>query len=265
MNERLKDAALGFDSNAAAYERARPSYPAEVVAHVVGHGAIGPGRRVIDLAAGTGKLTRLLVPTGADVVAVEPVAGMRAQLVAALPAIDVLDGTAEDLPLPDDSADAVTVAQAFHWFDVPLALAEIRRVLHPGGHLFLVWNTRDRSHDWVRAFGDLLVDGPDAERPYDSYYDVDYAALVASAGAGGFTPVELWTHPWEQPCDPDLLVARAESVSVVGALAGGERARVLDRVRDLARTHPDLAGRSTFGFPYATRVYRCRTTEAAPS
>ncbi|HET6834489.1 MAG TPA: methyltransferase domain-containing protein [Acidimicrobiales bacterium] len=263
MSERLKDAALGFDSNAVAYERARPSYPAEAVAHVVEHGAIGPGRRVIDLAAGTGKLTRLLVPMGADVVAVEPVAGMRAQLAAGLPGIEVLDGTAEDLPLPDDSADAVTVAQAFHWFDAPVALAEIRRVLHPGGHLFLLWNTRDRGHDWVRAFGDLLVDGPDAERPYDSYYDVDYAALVASAG--GFTPVELWAHAWEQPCDPDLLVARAESVSVVGALADAERARVLDRVRELARTHPDLAGRASFGFPYVTRVYRCRTTEANPA
>jgi ubiquinone/menaquinone biosynthesis C-methylase UbiE len=258
MSERLRDAAMGFDSNAAAYERARPSYPAEAVAHVVGHGAIGPGRRVIDLGAGTGKLTRLLVPTGADVVAVEPVAGMRAQLAAALPGVEVLDGTAEALPLPDRAADAVTVAQAFHWFDAPVALPEIRRVLQPGGHLFLIWNMRDRSHDWVRDFGDLLVDGPHLERPYDSYYDVDYAALVARAGAGGFRPVELWAHPWEQPCDPELLVARAESVSVVGALADGERARVLDRVHRLAQTHPDLAGRATFGFPYITRVYRCQ-------
>jgi SAM-dependent methyltransferase len=263
MGERLKDAALGFDSNAGAYERARPSYPAEAVAHVVGHGGIGPGRRVVDLAAGTGKLTRLLVPTGADVVAVEPVPGMRAQLAATLPEVDVVDGTAEDLPLPDDSVDAITVAQAFHWFDAPVALAEIRRVLRPGGHLFLIWNTRDRSYDWVRAVGDLLVDGPEVERPYDSYYDVDYAALVGSAGADGFTPVELWTQPWEQPCDPELLVDRAESVSVVGALAQDERARVLDRVRDLARTHPDLAGRQAFGFPYVTRVYRCRTAAAA--
>jgi SAM-dependent methyltransferase len=259
MSERLREAALGFDRNAVAYERARPSYPAEAVAHVVGHGAIGPGRRVLDLAAGTGKLTRLLVPTGADLVAVEPVAGMRDQLATALSGIEVLDGTAEDLPLPDSSIDAVTVAQAFHWFDAPVALAEVRRVLRPSGHLFLIWNARDRRHDWVRVFGDLLVDGPDAERPYDSYYEVDYAALVASAGAGGFTPVELWSHAWEQPCDEDLLVARAESVSVVGALAADERARVLDRVRHLARTHPDLAGKPTFAFPYVTRVYRCRT------
>jgi ubiquinone/menaquinone biosynthesis C-methylase UbiE len=252
----IRDAAQGFDHNADAYEAARPSYPAEAVAHIVGHAGLGPGRRVLDLAAGTGKLTRLLVPTGADVVAVEPVAGMRDVLRRELPGVEVHDGTAEALPLPDGSVDAVTVAQAFHWFEPEAALAEIRRVLRPDGHLVLVWNTRDRSHDWVRRFGDLLVDGPDAERPYDSYYEVDYAAVIA--GAGGFTPVELWEHAWEQPCDPDLLVARAESVSVVGSLPPEDRQRVLDRIRDLARTHPDLAGRDRFPFPYTTRAYRCR-------
>lgn len=256
MTARIRDAAQGFDANAAAYEAARPSYPAEAVAHVVGHGGIGPGRRVLDLAAGTGKLTRLLVPTGAEVVAVEPVGGMRDVLRDVLPGADVRDGTAEALPLDDVSVDAVTVAQAFHWFDAPAALAEIRRVLRPGGHLFLVWNTRDRSHDWVRRFGDLLVDGPGAERPYDSYYDVDYVAVIAEAG--GFGPAELWTHAWDQPSDPDLLVARAESVSMVGTLPPAERAQVLDRIRHLARTHPDLAGRERFPFPYTTRVYRAR-------
>jgi len=256
MADGIKGAAHGFDRNADAYEAARPSYPAEAVAHIVGHGGIGPGRRVLDLAAGTGKLTRLLVPTGATVVAVEPVAAMREQLRALLPDVEVHDGTAEALPLGDRSADAITVAQAFHWFDPPDALAEMRRVLRQGGHLFLVWNVRDRRHDWVRRFGDLLVDGPDLERPYDSYYDVDYAAVVA--GAGGFTAMELWTHDWAQPSGPDLLVTRAESVSVVGNLPTADKQRVLDRVRRLAETHPELAGRDHFPFPYTTRVYRCR-------
>jgi ubiquinone/menaquinone biosynthesis C-methylase UbiE len=254
MSGRIRDAARGFDVNAGAYEVARPSYPAEAVAHIVGRGGIGPGTRVLDLAAGTGKLTRLLVPTGAEVVAVEPVAAMRDRLAALLPGVEVHDGTAEALPLAVGSVDAVTVAQAFHWFEAPVALAEMHRVLRPGGHLFLVWNTRDRDVDWVRAFGDLLVDGPDMERPYDSYYDIDYAAVVAEAG--GFAPVELWSHAWEQPSDPDLLVARAESVSVVGSLRPEDKARVLDRIRDLAATHPDLAGRDRFPFPYVTRVWR---------
>ena len=125
---------------------------------------------------------------------------------------------------PTASVDAVTVAQAFHWFDPPRGAGRDRAgCCGPAAHLFLVWNTRDRSHDWVRQFGDLLVDGPDAERPYDSYYDVDYAGRGRRRRAA-FTPVELWTHDWQQPCDPDLLVARAESVSVVGVAAAGRQA-----------------------------------------
>jgi SAM-dependent methyltransferase len=257
MEQRTRAAAGGFAHNAEAYERARPSYPAEAVAHVVGHGGLGPGRRVLDLAAGTGKLTRLLVASGAEVVAVEPVAAMRAQLSAAVPGVEVLDGTAEAIPLPDASVDVVTVAQGFHWFDPPAALAEVARVLRPGGHLFLVWNMRDRAHDWVRAFGELLVEG-DLERPYDEYHAVDYAAVVAEAGAGAFTPVERWATSWEQATDEELLVERAASVSVVGNLPPAAREVVLDRVRRLARTHPDLAGRPWFDFPYTTAVWRCR-------
>jgi SAM-dependent methyltransferase len=190
---------------------------------------------------------------------VEPVAEMRDRLATITPPVDARDGTAESLPLDDASVDAVTVAQAFHWFDPPKALAEIRRVLRPGGHLFLLWNMRDRRHGWVSEFGDLLVDG-DGERPYDSYHEVDYAQVVASAAPAAFGPVEWWEHAWEQPCDEDLLVARAASVSVVGLLAEPARTVVLDRVRNLARTHPELAGKAWFGFPYVTRVWRCRTT-----
>ena len=152
------------------------------------------------------------------------------------------------------SVDAVTVAQAFHWFTPAPALAEIHRVLRPGGTLFLVWNKRDRSVDWVRAWGDLLMEGA-LQRPYDSYYDVDYGELVAADGA--FGPIGSWSMEWEQPCDPDLLVERAASISVVGALGEADRSVVLDSVRELAATHPQLAGRSTFGFPYETVVYSC--------
>jgi len=254
---RVRSAALGFDVNAVDYERSRPSYPPEAMAHVCAVAGIDASSTVLDLAAGTGKLTRLLVDTGAEVLAVEPVGGMRAVLADALPEVTALDGTAESIPLGDASVDAITVAQAFHWFDPPRALPEMRRVLRPGGSLLLIWNTRDREHDWVREFGDLLVDG-DMERPYDSYYEVDYPAVIAEAGRGAFGDVATWTTTWEQPCDEDLLVSRAASVSVVGALEPDQRAVVLDRVRDLARTHPDLAGRATWGFPYTTRIFWCR-------
>ena len=128
-------AAIGFDRAADAYERSRPSYPPEAIECIRAELAIGVGSRVLDLAAGTGKLTRLLIPLGATLVAIEPVAGMRRILQTLHPQLDVRDGTAEAIPLDDGSLDAVTCAQAFHWFDGPKALAEIRRVLRPGGGL----------------------------------------------------------------------------------------------------------------------------------
>lgn len=257
MTEPVHEAVGGFDDGdvAAAYDRARPSYPAEAVAHIVGHGGIGPGCRVLDVAAGTGKLTRLLAPSGADVTALEPMPAMRRQLAQAVPSVKVLDGIAENLPRGDGTVDVITVAQAFHWFDAAMALSEMHRVLRPGGHLFLLWNMRDRDHEWVRFWGDLVSHG-ELERPYDSYYDVDYAAVLD--GAGVFGPVHVWSHEWEQPCNEELLLARAESVSVVGRLSADRRQAVLDQVRQLARTHPDLAGRAWFGFPYTTRVWRCQ-------
>lgn len=259
-------AARGFERGAGDYEAARPGYPPEVVDLLVAELGLGPGRRLLDLAAGTGKLTRLLLPSGADVVAVEPVAAMRAELVARAPEVEALDGTAEALPLPDGSVDAAVAAQAFHWFDAPIALAELHRVLRRGGGLALVWNVRDESVDWVRRFGELLVeaaagDPASAEfqetgKPYEE--GTDWTAVVAAAG--GFTPVQRAVVGWAQPIDAELLVRRAASTSFVSALPDDARAAALDAVRALADTHPDLSGRDTFGFPYQTVVYWCRST-----
>lgn len=245
-------AATGFEQGAQAYEASRPSYPAAALACIVGRAGLGPGRRVLDLAAGTGKLTRLLGASGAEVVAVEPVAAMRAELVATTPGVEVLDGTAESIPLPAASVDAVAVAQAFHWFDVVPALAEIARVLRPGGTLLVVQNERDLDVDWVRRFGDLLDTG--RGRPYDVYYEADWAARAVADGAGAFAAGGRFECHWEQPCDAGLLVERAASVSVVAALPDDERREVLDRIRHLAATDPELIGRPHFPFPYTTRV-----------
>jgi len=149
-------AAAGFGAGAQDYERGRPSYPDDLVVWMAERLRIGAGSRVVDLAAGTGKLTRLLVPTGADLVAVEPVAAMREQLAAVVPGVPALDGTAESIPLAPASVDAVTVAQAFHWFDADAALAEIARVLRPGGALGLVWNERDVREPWVAELSKLI-------------------------------------------------------------------------------------------------------------
>jgi len=249
-------AALGFERGADDYEQARPSYPAAAVDLVVESVGVGPGRRVLDLAAGTGKFTRLLEPAGAELVAVEPVAAMRAQLQATMPGLTVLDGTAEHIPLPDASVDSVVVAQAFHWFDPSAALAEVHRVLRGGsdspGGLALVWNERDEETEWVRRFGQILVDAA-GHKPYVD--DTDWAAVVDAAG--GFGPLQGRRFDYDQTITPELLVARAASTSFVSALPDADREACLDEVRRLVATDPELQGRATFDFPYVTHVYWC--------
>lgn len=245
-------AAVGFARGAGDYEQARPSYPAAAVELVVDVLGLAPGHRVLDLAAGTGKFTRLLAPSGADLVAVEPVPAMRDELVAQVPGVEALDGRAEELPLGGASVDAVVSAQAFHWFDAPRALAEVHRVLRPGGRLALVWNVRNERVDWVRRFGEILVAAA-GRKPYVD--GTDWPAVVAEAG--GFGPLQHERFTYDQPIDADLLVQRAASTSFVSALPDEPRARCLHEVRALTRSHPDLAGHDTFVFPYFTDVFWC--------
>ncbi len=129
-------AARGFARGADEYEAGRPSYPAGAVDMIVREFAIGPGSTVVDVGAGTGKFTRLLVPSGARVVGVEPVAEMREVFSRVLPDIEVMDSTAESLPFGDASVDVVTAAQTFHWVDAVPAVAEVARVLRPGGRFY---------------------------------------------------------------------------------------------------------------------------------
>jgi SAM-dependent methyltransferase len=177
---RRRLAAPSFARSAEAYERARPGYAPEAVAFLAERLGLGPGRVVVDLAAGTGKLTRQLVPSGARVVAVEPLAEMRSLIPAG---IEVLSGTAEAIPLPDASADAVTVAQAFHWFDAETALREIERVLRPDGLFALVSNRREPC-----AFDELLarhrthppLEPPPVGEAFPHVHRADFAELAST-------------------------------------------------------------------------------------
>jgi len=226
----LHPATRGF-ATADVYERGRPDYPAAAVARIVERLGLRPGRTVLDLAAGTGKLTRLLRPSGATVVAVEPIAEMRAELEQRVPGVSVLAGTAEQIPLPDGTVDAVTVASAFHWFDAERALREIRRVLVPTGGLALVWNARDERSPLQQALSELMAPlrGDAPERS-----DRDWRSLLAESGLYERTERLLFAH--EQLVDEDGLVARVLSVSFVGALPEAGRRAVEARVRALART-----------------------------
>jgi SAM-dependent methyltransferase len=234
-------AAAGFASAAEVYERARPSYPAEAVSWLVERTGLGPGRTVLDVGAGTGKLTRLLVPSGARVVAVEPVAEMRALIREA----EAVDGTAEELPLPDGSADVVTVAQAFHWFDHDRALPELHRVLRPGGQLVLVWNMRDLDDPVQRGVEDLLAPlrGEVPLQQTGSWRGPLERSQLFAAG-------ELRHFRYEQRFTTDDLCDRVASTSFVAAMRPVDRDALLARVR--AVTH---GLEEPFAFPYLTEVH----------
>ena len=147
MSELQHPDARSFEQVADVYERARPEYPADAVAWVADELGLSPGRTVLDLGAGTGKLTRALVQTGAQVIAVEPGEQMLSQLRRVVPDATALLGAAEDIPLPDNSVDAATMGQSFHWFRHDEALPELHRVLRPGGGIALLWNWRDQGSE----------------------------------------------------------------------------------------------------------------------
>ncbi|MGH9279466.1 MAG: class I SAM-dependent methyltransferase, partial [Acidimicrobiales bacterium] len=170
------------------------------MADVVDLLGLWPGRTVLDLAAGTGKLTRLLVPSGARVVGVEPLAEMRAELAGVLPEVEAVEGTAEAIPLGDGTADAVTVAQAFHWFDGARALDEIHRVLRPQGGLAMLWNVRDRTVEWVNRLADITEPYADAPR----YRTGEWREAFATTEA--FTTLEGRRYAFEHEVDAPTMV-----------------------------------------------------------
>lgn len=239
-------AAEGFERGAEDYERGRPSYPAAAFDHLVGVLPIRSRTRVLDLAAGTGKFARLLESTGADVVAVEPVVAMRRQLKVSMPGVEVLDGTAEAIPLADASVDVVTVAQAFHWFDVEAALEEVGRVLRSGGGFALLWNRRDETTPWVREMSAVL--GWHENVP-SSYETTDWPAVV---DGHGFSALQEHRVRWEQPMTRELLAARVRSISYIATAPPERQQELADAVVALVEEQPEQ-----FGLPYTTHSYWC--------
>jgi ubiquinone/menaquinone biosynthesis C-methylase UbiE len=241
-------AARGFGAGAEAYEAARPGYPGAALDLLSTEVGIGPGVDVCDLAAGTGKLTRSLLALGANVTAVEPVDAMRAQGRSAAPRATHLEGTAEDIPLADASVDVVTVAQAFHWFDAPKALAEIARVLRGGGRLAILWNERDETTAWVAEMSRVIRWH---ERTVSRYQHTAWAEIVAAGGQ--FTPLLEQVIPWEQPLTRALLADRVRSISYIAAMPSADRERLVGEVAALVarRSEP-------FPLPYLCRVQWCR-------
>jgi len=236
-----------FELVADLYERARPEYPAEAIAWVASKLDLGSGSTIVDLGAGTGKLTRALLATGARVVAVEPGDAMRAELERALPEVEALRGAAENIPLPEGTVDCVAVGQAFHWFRHDEALPELRRVLRPRAGLALLWNSRDQDDPLHREISDLISPFVPPGRPRPEHW------ADALRQSPLFTEPEEAHFPWVQQLDADALAARIGSISFVAAASPEARADLDARLREVV----DRLG-GLVDFPYVTDVYVSR-------
>lgn len=243
MADERRERSLSFGAQAAAYERGRPTYPPEAIDWLLADTAGWRARDVLDLGAGTGKLTTRLVERGLNVVAVDPIAEMLEVLRTALPDTPALLGTAEHIPLPDSSVDAVLVAQAWHWFDQDRALAEVARVLRPGGRLGIVWNARDERLGWVREFGRIVG----LER--------DIASATVDLPEP-FTDVATHRVEWTNYMTPQALIDYVASRSYCITSPAEVRTRTLDEVRALLATHPALANATGIAVPYITVCVR---------
>ena len=238
-DESARGPATSFGLVADSYERGRPGYPEEAVRWLVGNEPLD----VVDIGAGTGKLTRSIVALGHRVTAIEPLPEMLELLATAAPGARPILGSAEVIPLPDQHADVVTAAQAFHWFDHAVALPEITRVLRPGGRLALVWNTRDDREPWVaelsRTIGSETIQRSDAVEPIE--------------GSGVFGPVELATFEWKQRVDRAMLRDLVLSRSYCASKPSAEREVVL---ADVDRLFDARATKGEIELPYVVECFR---------
>jgi SAM-dependent methyltransferase len=244
-------AVAGFDRGAGDYEKGRPGYPAPAIEWLADALLLARGSTVVDLAAGTGKLTRELLSTGARVVAVEPIAGMRDVLAVTVPQAELLEGTAEQIPLPTAAADAVTVGQAFHWFRGEEALAEIHRVLRPRGRLGLIWNRRDLAQPLQAQLQELFARYRGGT---PSHYSGRWKAVFATTDL--FGPLTVAHFPMEQVLDRQQLVARALSVSFIAQLPVAEQEQVAREVADLAGGQDDAVV-----LHHVTEAYWCEAVD----
>ncbi len=246
----LHDAARGFERAADAYERGRPEYPSSAVGRVVSALGLGPGKRLLDVGAGTGKLSRLVAASGATVLAADPADAMIRRLAGA-PGVVPLRAVAEALPFREATFDGAAAASAFHWFDGPPALRELHRVLRPGGRLALLWNVRDDAEPWVARLSEI-VNRKEGVTP--RYRKGEWRAAF-DAAPGLFAALDEAHVHHVHTLSPAAALDRVASISFVAAMPEAERADVLAEVRALLAAHPDTAGRAAVALPYRTDVH----------
>jgi SAM-dependent methyltransferase len=244
------DAARGFDVAADAYDRVRPDYPDDAVDLVARALGLGPGRRLLDLGAGTGRFSRVAALRGATVVAIEPSEAM-VRLAAGVAGVLPVRAVAEALPVRRHGADGACAASAFHWFDGRRALGELHEALRRGGRLALLWNHRDDRVDWVARLSEI-VNRHEGAAP--RYRKGDWRAAFDHA-RDLFRPLEQARFRHVHALPPADVVERIASVSFIAVLPPADRREVLDEVRQLLASHPDVAGRDELPLAYLTDVF----------
>jgi SAM-dependent methyltransferase len=245
-----------FGTAAAAYAEYRPGYAEAAIRWALEPAGTREPPRVLDLAAGTGKLTATLIRLGAEVTAVEPDPAMLAELRRELGSVRSLPGTAEDIPLPGASVDAVLVGQAMHWFDLDRAIPEIARVLTPGGVLAALWNVDDDRTGWVARLAEISKGKSNVTllRWRDSAARARQER-VAAAGSGYFEPPETREFENVQRRTADSLLATIATHSNLLVLTEPDRARLLAQVREFLYAQPETAT-GEFVLPMVTAVLR---------
>jgi SAM-dependent methyltransferase len=253
MTQIHRTAQDGFSAGAATYAAGRPDYPQEIRSWLVDELGLESGKSALDLAAGTGKFTFYVLATGASVVAVEPVDAMREQLVQRFPGIDARSGSAQHIPLEDDSVDAVVCAQAFHWFATAEAVREIGRVLRPGGAFGLVWNVRDDRVPWVREMGRIM-------KPFEGdtprFSSQQWRNVFPAKGFGPLRETQFSHSHVGAP--GKVIIDRIMSVSFMAALPPNEQEKVKARLREVIAEYPEIAGKDEVSFPYRTLACVCK-------
>lgn len=246
-------ASVGFDRAADSYDRGRPEYSSDAINFLIDQFKINQNSKILDLGAGTGKFTKLILPFSKNIVAIEPVEGMRNKFQSLINGVPILPGTAENLPLDSNSIDAVICAQAFHWFEANLAIEEIHRVLKPNGHLGLLWNVRDESFDWVKRLTSI-IDPHESGAPR-------YKKMVwkkAFDETTFFSKLEHRAFNYIQSGNNETIVDRIASISFISSLAEDQRKQVLLEVRNLLSSHPQTKDEKTIQLPYKTDLYWSR-------
>jgi SAM-dependent methyltransferase len=234
--------ARSFESVAADYERYRPEYPEEALRWAAGQLGLGPGARVLDVGAGTGKLTRRLLSLGFEVVAVEPGVPMLDELRTAVPEAEAHEGVAESIPLPDQSVDAAFAGQAYHWFERERALTELQRVIKADGVLVLLWNWWNERDPLQRELGELI--GYAGKEPYRE---------EELPGEPWFREVGRTVVETLQESSPYALVGYLSTASAFLTADPGEREESLGAVRELATRYGER-----FQLPRLTYVFAFR-------